>query len=730
MNYLPAGRILFGSKKDNFWEMGDTGPCGPCSEIHVDMRPQNEVDALPGADLVNNDHPQVIEIWNNVFMEFNRLANGQLVSLPAKHVDTGMGFERLARVVQGKTSNYDSDVFTPLIEVVTGLAHYQLGQDEKKDIAVRVIVDHIRAVAFCISDGAIPSNNKAGYVIRRILRRAVRYGYSFLNFREPFFHKLVKPLAAQFAGVFDELGSQAAFVEKIILEEERSFLRTLEAGIRRFEEFAAANPNIDTLPGATAFELYDTFGFPYDLTQVLARERGIIVDQDGFQKALNAQKERSRKDSSVKVGDWVEVTAAAPSFVGYDVLACQTHIIRYRPVDSKGTTLYQIELAQNPFYAESGGQVGDTGTLTAPGEFGSYSITITDCRKENGQYLLLAQEVNETLLASVPQWSAAVNAGRRKMINANHSATHLLHAALRGHLGQHVQQKGSLVNAEELRFDFSHGSKIVLSELQVIEAEINEKIFAQIELKEIRYTTVDKAKEMGAMALFGEKYGSEVRVIVFDPAYSVELCGGTHMDNTGQIGLIKIIAESSVSAGIRRITALTGQTALHYLYDQSTQLGEVKAYLKPGQHASVGIEELMERNKSLEKRIQDLENEKITALADTISSNMILGPGHKVLAQQIDLPAEQVKNLLFRIGQQNESTVLALGYIEVDKVGLQVYIGKAVQANFDAREIIKAIGPLINGGGGGQPFYATAGGKNPAGLSAALAQITKLVNPN
>ena len=544
--FLPEERILFGSKKDNFWEMGDQGPCGPCTEIHYDMRALADR-AVPGRDLVNNDHPQVIEIWNNVFMEFNRLANGSLEKLPAQHVDTGMGFERLCRAIQGKQSNYDTDVFTPLLDKLATITGKQYGVDEKTDIAFRVIADHIRAISFAITDGQLPGNAKAGYVIRRILRRAVRYGYSFLGQKKPFLYALVPVLAEQFKVVFDELRQQQDFVARCIHEEEAGFLRTLESGIRKFEALGLSKG--DTVNGSAAFELYDTFGFPLDLTALLAREAGLAVDEAGFDVEMAKQKDRSRKAGAVSYGDWQEVDASAASrFVGYDTLICPTRVQRVRMVESKGEQMVQVVLADSPFYAESGGQVGDTGTLVRH-DNAAWTIPVLDTKKENDlNYVLVAEEYHAWLLQP-GVWEASVDTGRRGAISANHSATHLLHSALRQVLGTHVQQKGSLVSDKELRFDFSHPAKVSDEELRVIEQIVNAKIGEAIPLHEDRYVPQEQALEKGAMALFGEKYGDLVRVITFDKGFSVELCGGTHVRNTQQIRLCKVTAEGSVAAG-------------------------------------------------------------------------------------------------------------------------------------------------------------------------------------
>jgi alanyl-tRNA synthetase len=570
---VPDERIVYGNKKDNFWEMGDTGPCGPCSEIHVDCRPDAERALIPGRDLVNNDHPQVIEIWNNVFIQYNRMKDGSLVSLPAKHVDTGMGFERLVRVIQGKSSNYDTDVFTPLITKISAISGVTYGAtDSKQDIAIRVISDHIRAVSFAIADGQLPGNNGAGYVIKRILRRAIRYGFSFLNLHEPFMHQLVAVLADQMGDAFPELRAQRQLVEKVILEEENSFLRTLSKGIERFNAHVAAMKGT-TVDGQFAFELYDTFGFPIDLTELMARERGLTVDTAGFDKGLAEQKERSRAVGTTDNSDWTMLQEGMGQFVGYDELESTVRITRYRKVSSKGKEFYQLVLDRTPFYAESGGQVGDSGSLEAVGQ----RITIFDTKKENDLVLHYSTELPSDPSAS---FTAKVNTTKRADTAKNHSATHLLHAALREVLGTHVEQKGSLVNENYLRFDFSHFGKITDEEMQRVEAIVNARILENINLNERRNVPIAEAKALGAMALFGEKYGDSVRVITFDPKFSVELCGGTHVKATGEIGLLKVTSEASVAAGIRRIEAVTGSKALELLNDADRKLNDLKNLLK------------------------------------------------------------------------------------------------------------------------------------------------------
>jgi alanyl-tRNA synthetase len=562
-------RIILGKKKDNFWEMGDTGPCGPCSEIHIDLRSEAELKKVPGKDLVNNDHPQVVEIWNLVFMEFNRKADGSLEKLPAQHVDTGMGFERLCMAIQRKTSNYDTDVFSPLINFIAEAAQVRYKDNEKTDIALRVMADHIRAVSFAICDGQLPSNTGAGYVIRRILRRAVRYGFTFLNFKEPFLYKLVPVLSDQLKNVFPELDSQKDYVGKVIFEEETSFLRTLEKGLKRFESIEVDLKN-KAVPGTLAFELYDTYGFPLDLTSLIAREKGISVDEEGFQIEMEKQKSRSKADATKETGDWIVVNEHEKTeFVGYEHLTAQSRIVRYRKLKQKNKEVYQLVLDRTPFYAESGGQVGDTGFIEANGE----KIGIIDTKKENELIVHFTDKLPTDLNTT---FNAVVSERKRKQTMNNHSATHLLHAALREVLGKHVEQRGSLVNDKILRFDFSHFAAMTPEEIQRVEDRVNQKVRENIALDEKRNVPIENAKKLGAMALFGEKYGDFVRVITFDPQFSVELCGGTHVSATGSIGLFKIISESSVAAGVRRIEAVTADEAEKHVRAELDLLNQVR----------------------------------------------------------------------------------------------------------------------------------------------------------
>ncbi|HNS11934.1 MAG TPA: alanine--tRNA ligase [Bacteroidia bacterium] len=719
--YIAEDRILRGNKKDNFWEMGDTGPCGPCSEIHVDLRIEDERKRIDGKELVNNNHPQVIEIWNNVFMEFNRKADGSLEALPARHVDTGMGFERLCMALQGKTSNYDTDVFQPLIQFIAVRAGIKYGVDEKTDIAMRVMSDHIRAIAFAISDGQLPGNNKAGYVIRRILRRAVRYAFTFLDLKEPFLNKLVPILSEQFKDVFPDLKAQQDFVQRVIMEEENSFLRTLELGIKKFEE--AGNNNIS---GEFAFELYDTFGFPIDLTQLMAREKGLEVDMVSFQKNLDKQKERSRAASVVDADDWITVNPGDEvEFCGYDMLECNCEILRYRKVKSKNKEQYQLVLNKTPFYAESGGQVGDTGVLI---DSSNEKTLITDTQKENNLIIHFCDKLPKNLNGS---FLAKVNSQRRRLITSNHSATHLLHSALKQVLGDHVNQKGSLVNQEQTRFDFAHFAKVSDEELSKIEDIVNKKIQENILLEERRNVPVNEAMEMGATALFGEKYGEFVRVITFDPSFSRELCGGTHVNSTGQIGLLKIVSETAVAAGVRRIEAITSDNAIAYFEKQANQLNRISDLLKHPKDIAQRVESLLSENASLQDRIKELINEKAQSIKNDLLKNIKSVNGMNVIISQLSLPdADAIKNISFELKNQVDNLFFLCGS-EIDgKAHLSLILSENIvtEKNLNATNIIRDLSKEIQGGGGGQAFYATAGGKNPSGLKIALDKGLALIS--
>ncbi len=709
--WIAADCILKGNKKDNFWEMGDTGPCGPCSEIHIDLRSEAERKSVDGKSLVNAGHPQVIEIWNNVFMEFNRKADGSLDPLPAKHVDTGMGFERLCMALQGKQSNYDTDVFQPMINYISSISGISYGSKKETDIAMRVMADHIRAIAFCIADGQLPSNNKAGYVIRRILRRAVRYAFTFLNFKDPFLNRLVPLLAEQFADVFPELNAQKDFVQKVVMEEETSFLRTLETGIKRFDLYTEKN-----ITGEFAFELYDTFGFPVDLTQLMAREKNMEVDMEGFNREMEKQKSRSRQASAVDKEDWIMVREEEPTeFVGYDQSESDVHIIKYRKVKAKNKEQFQLVFDRTPFYAESGGQVGDTGTISANGK----KISITDTQKENNLIIHFTDQLPENPEAT---FHAEINNGRRILITKNHSVTHLMHAALREVLGKHVTQKGSLVNEEHTRFDFSHFTKVSEEEIEKIESIVNNKIRENILLDEKRNVPVKEAMNMGAMALFGEKYGEFVRVITFDPKFSVELCGGTHVKATGEIGLFKITAESSVAAGVRRVEAITNIRAENYFRQQGEELKKVKELLKNPADVVKSLEALLAENDELKKQGEEIIRIKAQQVKKELLGKIKEVKGVNLIAEKVQLPAEAIKNISFDLKNQLDNLFLFLASDDGGKPHLSLIISDnlVTEKKLNATTIIRELAREIQGGGGGQPFYATAGGKKMEGLDAAL----------
>jgi alanyl-tRNA synthetase len=714
--WIAEDRILLGNKKDNFWEMGETGPCGPCSEIHFDMRTAEERTQVAGQSLVNADHPQVIEIWNLVFMQFNRLKDGTLQSLPAKHVDTGMGFERLVRCIQGKTSNYDTDVFTPTINFISEKSGIQYGVDEKSDIAMRVVSDHIRAVSFAIADGQLPSNNKAGYVIRRILRRAVRYAYTFLGFKAPFINELVPVLAAQFAGVFDELIQQQDFVQKVILEEEVSFLRTLSTGVQRFENYIEDHTLIN---GDFAFELYDTYGFPIDLTELLAREKGLTVDMEGFNQALQIQKDRSRAATAIDTGDWVLVNDEEGfEFVGYDTLTAKTEVVKYRKVVSKNKEQFQLVLSVSPFYAEGGGQVGDSGELVS--EETGEKIYITDTKKENG---LFVHFTNKLPLELKGTFVAQVDSNKRIDTENNHSATHLLHAALKQVLGTHVNQKGSLVNADILRFDISHFAKMTDEEIKQVEDIVNAKIRENIPLKEERNVPYQQALDSGVTALFGEKYGDYVRVITFDDQYSKELCGGTHVKATGQIGFFKIVSESAVAAGVRRIEAMTGTRSAAVIREHFELVHHLKELMNNPKDFVSALGKIIDENGALKKEVEKSITEKSLALKSDLEAKIQQIGEVNFLSTKVELPsAEAVKTLAYAVKGAVNNLFLVIGAEFDGKPSLTVVISDelAKEKGLNASNIVRDLAKDIQGGGGGQPFFATAGGKNPAGLKAAL----------
>lgn len=777
--FLPESHILPGNKKDNFWEMGETGPCGPCSEIHYDNRSEEERGARSGAELVNADDPQVIEIWNNVFMQFNRVedeAKGglkalfedvksyrgddpkkyrqersveytKLIPLPNKHVDTGMGFERLVRVLQGKSSNYDTDVFQPLIQFIaeksgkTYVGNAIPNEEGWNDaVAMRVMADHIRAIAFAIADGQLPSNNKAGYVIRRILRRAVRYAYQYLNLKEPFLNQLVLLLSAQFQVVFPNLNEQKDFVQKVVLEEEVSFLRTLEKGITYFNDMIATFNSVyekngsvnygavegnfqetitekNTLPGTSAFILSDTFGFPLDLTELIAREKGFKINMVGFEKALQEQKNRSRAATAIDTGDWIILKEDDNvTFTGYTETETIAHIIKYRKVKAKGKEQFQIVLDKTPFYAESGGQVGDTGDLIFPdGEI----IAVTDTKKENGLIVHFVDKMPEDPSDIV---TAYVDPERRLSIENNHSATHLLHAALKEVLGTHVNQKGSLVSADALRFDFSHFAKVSEEEILRIETVVNRKIRENIGVS-IQSMSFAEASQTGAMALFGEKYGDVVRVVTMDEKFSIELCGGTHVQATGQIGFFKIVSESAVAAGVRRIEAITGTKSEEFIHQQNEEIRALKELLKNPKDLSKSLEQLLEENTLLKKEAEKAVLDKVSGMKKDLAAKHTSFNDINFISEEVDLPnAEAIKNLAYQTKDLLTNLVLILGAIIDGKPNLTIMISDNLikEKGLDARVFIKELAKEIQGGGGGQPFYATAGGKNPAGLKAAI----------
>ncbi|KLT68931.1 alanine--tRNA ligase [Flavobacterium sp. ABG] len=731
---IDEDRIILGNKKDNFWEMGDQGPCGPCSEIHVDLRTEEEKALVTGKSLVNNDHPQVVEIWNNVFMEFNRKADGSLEKLPAQHVDTGMGFERLCMALQGKTSNYDTDVFTPLIEKVeqiTGLKYTpndvalsgveESEEQNKTNIAIRVIVDHVRAVAFAIADGQLPSNTGAGYVIRRILRRAIRYGFTFLNTKEPFINKLVEVLANQMGEFFPEIKAQQQLVTNVIREEEASFLRTLDQGLQLLDKVVSETNGKEVL-GAKVFELYDTFGFPKDLTALILKEKGYSYNEEEFESELQKQKARSRAASEVSTEDWnVLIPGNVETFVGYDQTENEVKITRIRKVDSKKDgILYQIVLDNTPFYPEGGGQVGDKGILVSANE----TIEIIDTKKENNLILHFAKQLPENIEAG---FTAKVNTDLRTSTSKNHSATHLMHLALRSILGTHVEQKGSLVNPNYLRFDFSHFSKVSDAELRQVEASVNAQIEEQLQLVEHRNIPIQEALSKGAMALFGEKYGDNVRMIEFGD--SKELCGGIHVKNTAEIWHFKIISEGAVAAGIRRIEAITGDAVKNFYENQENTLTEIKEALKNPQDVLKSVATLQDDNAKLKKQIEQLLKEKVGALKTELEKDFQVVNGVNFLAKQVDLSMASTKELASALGSSKADSFVFLASTEDGLPNIHCYIAKELVASkgLNANAVIKELGKYIEGNGGGQPFFASGKGKNTAGIKEALAKAIEFV---
>ena len=714
-NHISEDRILNGNKKDNFWEMGAQGPCGPCSEIHVDLRSKEEKDKVSGAELVNEDHPQVVEIWNLVFMQFNRKADGSLEKLPAQHVDTGMGFERLCMVLQDKTSNYDTDAFTPLIKEIETITATTYGSSEKTDIAIRVISDHVRAVAFSIADGQLPSNTGAGYVIRRILRRGIRYGFTFLNTKEPFIYKLVKTLTKQMGDAYPELVKQENLIYNVIKEEESSFLRTLDQGLVLLDNIIEKSKSKE-ISGKKAFELYDTYGFPIDLTSLILRERGFSLNEAEFDAELKKQRDRSREATKTETGDWVTlIDDAEQEFIGYDHLEAQVKLTRYRKVENKKDgEMYQLVFNLTPFYAEGGGQVGDKGYLESPdGDV----VYIVDTKKENNLVVHFTKNLPKHPEAT---FKAVVDSKQRMRSASNHTATHLLHQALRSVLGTHVEQKGSMVHSGNLRFDFSHFSKVSAEELTQVEDFVNARIREQLPLEEQRNIPHQKALDEGAIALFGEKYGDAVRTIRFGK--SMELCGGTHVNNTSEIRHFKIISEGAVASGIRRIEAISNDAVDTYYAKQNQILEDVKSILKNPQDTVKAVSSLQEENSELKKQVEQLLKDKAKHLKAELKQELETINGINVLAKEIDLDAGSMKDLAFEIGGEVDNLFLVFGSNHNGKALLSCYISKnlVTEKDLNAGKIIRDLGKHIQGGGGGQPFFATAGGKNPDGISAAL----------
>ncbi|WP_102407137.1 alanine--tRNA ligase [Parabacteroides bouchesdurhonensis] len=723
--YLPKDHIINGNKHDNFWEMGDTGPCGPCSEIHIDLRPEEERKAVPGAQMVNKDHPQVIEIWNLVFMQFNRKADGSLEPLPAKVIDTGMGFERLCMALQGKISNYDTDVFQPIIKVIAGMTGSKYGEDKQKDVAMRVIADHIRTIAFSITDGQLPSNAKAGYVIRRILRRAVRYGYTFLDRREAFMYKLLPVLIETMGDAYPELIAQKSLIEKVIKEEEESFLRTLETGIRlldkKMEETKAAGKTI--ISGVDAFTLYDTYGFPLDLTELILRENGMEANIEEFNTEMQKQKERARNAAVIETGDWVVLKEGESKFVGYDLFECESEILRYRQIKQKNKVLYQVVLDQTPFYAEMGGQVGDTGWLINDDE----KIDVVDTKRENNLPVHLVVNLPKDVTAT---FVAKIDEKKRVQCECNHSATHLLHEALREVLGTHVEQKGSYVSPQSLRFDFSHFQKVTDEELRKVECLVSQKIRANYPLEEHRAMPIAEAKAMGAMALFGEKYGDEVRVVKYGS--SVELCGGTHIPATGMIGSLRIIGESSIAAGVRRIEAVTAESADNYFYAQQDLINELRALFNNMPNISQAIKKSIEENSDMKKQLEAYIKEKASRLKADIIAKASERNGVKLMTYVGKGNIDAMKDVAFQIKNETAgSFMFVAGIVDDAKCTLMVMISEDLVADgLNAGKLVKDAAKHIQGGGGGQPHFATAGGKNLNGLSIAVNSIFEAAGMN
>ncbi len=713
--FLPKDRIINGNKHDNFWEMGDTGPCGPCSEIHIDLRDDAERAKVPGVELVNKDNPQVIEIWNNVFMQFNRKADGSLEPLPAKHVDTGMGFERLCMALQGKKSNYDTDVFQPILKAIGNICGCEYGKKRETDIAMRVIADHIRTISFSITDGQLPSNAKAGYVIRRILRRAVRYGYTFLGQRSAFLYKLLPALIDTMGDAYPELIAQQSLVEKVIKEEEESFLRTLETGIRLLDKVMADTKAAGKteISGKDGFTLYDTFGFPLDLTELILRENGMTVNETEFNQEMQKQKERARNAAAVETGDWVQLKEGECEFVGYDLLSCDVEILRYRKIKQKNTEYYQIVLNRTPFYAEMGGQVGDTGLLKSDEE----TIEIIDTKKENNLSVHITKKLPANPSAS---FVAEVNVERRQQIACNHTATHLLDYALRQVLGTHVEQKGSYVAPDALRFDFSHFQKVTDEELRKAEQIANAMVRQNIALQEHRDVPIEDARNMGAMALFGEKYGDTVRVIQYGP--SLELCGGTHVKSTGEIGFIRILSEASVSAGVRRIEAVSGAKAEEYMNIQQDMLRDLKSLFNNAPNLVASIKKSLEENTAMKKQVDQFIQEKVIILRDKLIQSAEERNGQKLIVLKGEFEADMVKSVAFQIRNVVTSSLVFIGATKKgDKPAITLALSDdLVATGMNATQLVREAAKEIKGGGGGQPFFAQAGGKDADGLERAL----------
>lgn len=721
--HIDEDRVINGNKKDNFWEMGDVGPCGTCSEIHVDLRSAEEKAKASGKELVNKDHPQVVEIWNLVFVQFNRAKDGKLSALPNRHVDTGMGLERLAMALQKKESNYDTDVFAALIEKVVSTTKHIYGKDEATDIAIRVIVDHIRAIAFSIADGQLPSNKEAGYVIRRILRRAVRYAYSYLNYKEPLLFQLVPTLINEMGDAFNELKAQYSLIEKVIKEEEQTFLKTLDKGIQKFDAYVKEGHQ--AVKGKFAFELYDTFGFPIDLTQLMAEEQNLTVAMSDFTAALEDQKNRSRKAAEMDKEDWTFVNdSKAVDFVGYDQLEVNTALQRYRAVSQKDKTFYHIVLDQTPFYAESGGQAGDKGIL----KIGNEEIPVFDTKKENDLIIHFVEKLPLEPNAAV---TAIVNENRRRLANSNHSATHLMHHALRTILGDHVEQKGSFLNDEYLRFDFTHFAKVTEEELAEVESIVNKEIQAAIQLEDHRAMAIDDAKSMGAMALFGEKYGDLVRVVKF--GNSVELCGGTHVANTSSIGLFKFTNETAVAAGVRRVEALTSAKALTFLNNKAEDLDTIKEKLKHPKNIVQGVDQLLEENNKLKKQLEAYAKQEGEALKEDLLKSVENINGTNFVAYKLNgVKADIVKDLAFQVKSKVDNLFLILGNEAEGKATITIAISDelAKEKSLHAGKLVRELAKEIKGGGGGQPFFATAGGKDPNGIENALEKAKAIITEN